>query len=104
MPDWDKFEDLLTKKFKPVNAVKAAHDKLASLKQTESVKAYNDLFLGTILEIPTISEEEQLDRYIRGLKEKVYIEVELREPSNLKEAMHIANRYNTISFTYIKHV
>ena len=81
---------------------KAARDKLASLKQTGSVKAYNDLFLGTILEIPTISEEEQLDRYIRGLKEKVYIEVELREPSNLKEAMHIANRYNTISFTYTK--
>ena len=57
MPNWDEFEDLLTEKFKPVNAVKAARDKLASLKQTGLVKAYNDLFLGTILEIPTISEE-----------------------------------------------
>src|SRR5205807_10513505 len=54
------------------------------------------------LEIPTISEEEQLDRYIRGLKEKVHVEVELREPSNFKEAMRIADRYDTISFSYTR--
>src|SRR5437588_11379138 len=102
MPTWDEFEDLLVEKFKPVNAIRVARDKLASLKQTGSVKAYNDLFLGTILEIPTISEEEQLDRYIRGLKEKVHVEVELREPSTLKEVMHIADRYDTISFFYIR--
>ena len=102
MPNWDEFENLLTEKFKPVNTIKAARNKLASLKQTESVKAYNDLFLGTILEIPTISEEEQLDQYICGLKEKVHVEVELREPSNLKEAMRIADRYDTISFAYTK--
>src|SRR3954471_10877722 len=101
MPSWEEFEELLTEKFKLVNTIKAARDKLATLKQTGSVKAYNDLFLGTILDIPTISEEEQLDRYTWGLKEKVHIKVELREPNTLKEAIRIADRYDTISFAYI---
>ena len=102
MPTWDKFEDLLVEKFKPVNAIKVARDKLISLKQTGSVKAYNDLFLGTILKILTISKEEQLDQYIRGLKEKIHVKVELHEPSTLKEAIHIADRYDTISFSYVR--
>ena len=32
MPNWDEFENLLTEKFKPVNAVKVTRDKLTSLK------------------------------------------------------------------------
>ena len=54
----DEFEDFFVKKFKPVNAIKVTRDKLTSLKQTGLVKTYNNLFLGTILEILTISEEE----------------------------------------------
>src|SRR3954471_14198040 len=100
VPTWNEFEKLITRKFKPVNATKIARDQLANLRQTGSVKAYNARFTSIILEIPTIDEEEQLDRYTRGLKEKVRIEVELREPNDLEEAMRIADRFDTISFTY----
>src|SRR3954468_7713202 len=98
--NWKEFEKMLIRKFKPVNAAKTARDQLAHLRQTGSVKTYNTAFTSTILEIPTISKEEQLDRYTRGLKEKVRVEVELREPSDLEEAMRITDRFDTISFTY----
>src|SRR4051812_24318219 len=100
VPIWNEFEKLITKKFKPVNATKIARDQLANLRQTGSVKTYNSRFTSIILEIPTIDEEEQLDRYTRGLKEKVHIEVELREPHDLEDAMRIADRFDTIMTTY----
>jgi dUTP pyrophosphatase len=100
LPNWKQFEKLIGKKFKPVNAVKTARDTLARLRQTSSVKAYNATFTSTILEIPNISEEEVIDKYVRGLKEKVRIEVELREPYDLDEAMRIADRFDTIAFAY----
>src|SRR3954464_14503228 len=100
LPNWKRFERLLSKKFKPVNATKVARAPPARLCQTSSVKAYNAAFTSTILEIPNISEEEMVDRYVRGLKEKVRVEVELREPTDLEEAMRIADRFDTIAFAY----
>src|SRR4051812_44488293 len=100
LPNWKQFERLLSKKFKPVNATKVACDTLARLRQTSSVKAYNAAFTSTILEIPNISEEEMVDRYVRGLKEKVRVEVELREPTDLEEAMCITDHFDTIAFAY----
>src|SRR3954452_2842098 len=80
LPNWKQFEGLFSRKFKSVNATKVACDTLACLCQTSSVKVYNATFTSTILEIPTIGEEEMVDRYVRGLKEKVHIEVKLHEP------------------------
>src|SRR4051812_48194757 len=100
LPNWKQFERLLSKKFKPINATKVARDTLARLRQTSSVKAYNAAFTSTILEIPNISEEEMVDRYVRGLKEKVRVEVELREPTDLEEAIRITDRFDTITFAY----
>src|SRR3954469_23916777 len=100
LPNWKQFEGLLSRKFKPVNTTKVARDTLARLRQTSSVKAYNAAFTSTILEIPNISEEEMVDRYVRGLKEKVRVEVELREPTDLEEAMRITDRFDTIAFAY----
>src|SRR5947209_5538994 len=84
--------------FKPVNFAKAARDKLAKLRQTGSVKAYTALFTSIILEIGQISEEEQFDRYVRGLKDRTRQEVELREVATLEEAMRIADRFDTILY------
>src|SRR4051812_2713214 len=100
LPNWKQFERLLSRKFKSFNATKVAHDTLARLRQTSSVKAYNATFTSTILEIPTIGEEEMVNRYVRGLKEKVRVEVKLRKPEHLEEAMRITNCFNTIAFTY----
>src|SRR3954469_11473625 len=62
IPDWKEFEKMLIRKFKPVNGTKTVRDQLARLRQTGFVKTYNTVFTSIILEISTISKEEQLDR------------------------------------------
>src|SRR3954451_8515152 len=100
LPNWKQFERLLSRKFKPVNTTKVTRDTLARLRQTSSVKAYNATFTSTILEIPTIGEEEMIDRYVRDLKEKVRVEVELCEPMHLEEAMRITDPFDTLASAY----
>ncbi len=63
---WSEFQQGLISMFKPVNATKIARDKLAGLKQLNSVAKYNFDFTQLCLEINDISESEKLDKYIRG--------------------------------------
>jgi len=100
--DWRSFKNALTEQFKPVNAVKTARDKLASIKQVKSVQEYSANFRSLVLEIPGITEDEKIDRFSRGLKDNVRLEVELREPATLNEAIKVADRYDTITFQHNK--
>jgi hypothetical protein len=95
---WDEFKALIGAHFKPINSVKAARDKLANHRQTRSVQEYTYRFRQIILEIPSMSEDEKLDRFTRGLKPQTRNEVELREPSSLDELVRIAERFDSISF------
>ena len=99
---WFDFQQGLISMFKPVNAKKIARDKLASLKQTNSVTKYNFDFTQLCLEINDINESEKLDKYVRGLKDKIRVEVELAEPTTLAQAMSKAQRIDNITYqTYI---
>jgi hypothetical protein len=84
--------------FKPVNAKKIARDKLAALRQTHSVVKYNYEITQLFLEIGDVHESEKLDRYVRGLKDKVRMEVELAEPTTLAQAMAKAQRVDGITY------
>jgi hypothetical protein len=95
---WDQFCIGLKGMFKPVNAKKIARDKLAALKQTHSVAKYNYDITQLFLEIGDIHESEKLDRYVRGLKDKVRMEVELTEPTTLAVAMSKAQRVDGITY------
>lgn len=55
-----------------------------------------------MLEILGITKDEKIDRFVRGLKDNVRLEVELRELTTLNNAIKIADRYDTISFKYNK--
>ena len=96
--NWARFKQAITDYFTPVNSRKQARDRLAALRQTTSVRAYATEFRKVILEIGNVSEDEKLDRFIRGLKFNVRKEVELREPQTLTEAIGISERYDSISF------
>ena len=100
--DWNDFKKALIVQFKPVNSRKIARDKLTKLKQSKSVQDYATTFRSLVLEISGISEDEKVDRFIRGLKDQIRMEVELREPSTLNDAIRIADRYDTITFKYQK--
>jgi len=68
------------------------------------VQDYATEFRSLLLEIPGMQEEEKIDRFIRGLKDNIRMEVELREPADLNEAIKIADRYDSIAFRYQKKV
>lgn len=65
--NWDRLKEMLHARFQPINETKAARDKLAVWKQSKSVAQYNESFLKIIIDIPNISTDEVLDRYMRGL-------------------------------------
>jgi hypothetical protein len=96
--NWEEFETELTKQFRPINAEKLARDQLASLTQLRSVQEYVSRFKSICLQISNVSEEEMMDRFVRGLKPMVQREVELRDPQTFDEAVRIAERVDAINF------
>ena len=95
---WDELKKALVAQFKPVNASKLARDRLANLRQTQSVQTYVYAFRSIILEIPNITDDEKLDRFIRGLKPNVREKVEIENPSTMDEAASLAERIDTITY------
>ncbi|KAL1914576.1 uncharacterized protein VTP21DRAFT_8201 [Calcarisporiella thermophila] len=54
--------------FQPINSVKRVRDKLADLRQRRSVQEYAVTFRSLAMQIPGITEEELIDKFIRGLE------------------------------------
>ncbi len=96
--DWTTFTRDLTATFETVNSNKRARDKLAALYQKGSILLYCNLFNSTFLQISDMGEAEAKDRFIRGLKQRVRIEVELKETTSLKQAQEIAERYDSLTY------
>jgi hypothetical protein len=96
--NWKEFCTQLTLAFRPTNSVQLARDRLSALHQKTSVQAYTAEFRTLALRIPDLSGAESLDRYIRGLKFATRVEVSLRNPTNLNDAICIAERYDRIKY------
>ncbi len=95
---WVSFYDALLKMFKPVNSVKSARDKLHNLRQVSSVLKYNYEFTQLLLEINDMGAADQLDYYVRGLKQQVRLQVELHQPTTLQQAMEQAQVVDNITY------
>jgi hypothetical protein len=98
--NWQQFCSELRAQFTIINEVKVARDELARLKQTGAVQSYASKFREIILQIPGITEQEQLDRFIRGLKPKLQRELAIREPVTLGEAVRMAERIDVVDFAW----
>lgn len=88
--DWGRFQQAFSQQFTNADYVKIARDKLARLRQIDSVSKYNYAFNQTMFEIPDMNPAEALHAYTRGLKNKIRIEVELRQPQSIYEAQRLA--------------
>ena len=97
--EWTIFTTSLIAQFKPLNWKKIARDRLHHLHQTGSVSQYIYTFHALCLDVGNISEDEKLDRFIRGLKQRVQQEVELQDPQSVETAMQIAQRIDSIQWT-----
>ena len=95
---WADFVRRLREEFLPVNAVKVASDKLEHLKQTGSVANFVKEFRTLALLIPDLSPAEKLRRFLAGLKPRVRIEVDLRNPATVEEAVTLAERIDDLTF------
>ncbi len=69
--NWADLKLKLQARFQPINKTKLARYKLAVWKQVKSVALYSKSFMKIITDIPNISMEEVIDRYMRGLKNHV---------------------------------
>ena len=96
---WNAFATALTKEFQPIDAIRGARNQLSDLTQTRSVAEYTAAFRILALAIPDLSPAEALHRYIFNLKPRTRLEVEIRNPTTLEEATHIANLYDTVAFS-----
>lgn len=95
---FQQFSTALKDQFKPVNAVKQARDQLASLRQTRSVQEYAGKFQALAMQIPGISADEQLDRFVRGLKENAQRELELHPVTTVEAAIRVAERVDAFDY------
>jgi len=89
---WTLLQYALIRRFETLNKSKIARDKLARWKQIKGVPTYSEDFQRILLDIPTITMEEQLDRYARGLKSYIWKELCTKEYTSLGELMRDAER------------
>lgn len=90
--NWNQLQQALIRRFETLNKSKIARDKLARWKQVKDVSSFNEDFQRILLDIPSITVEEQLDRYTRGLKSYIWKELCTNEYTSLSELMKDAER------------
>ena len=92
LSNWNTFAEILKKEFEPVNPIRVARRRLDELKQRFSVQQYVKDFRDITQQIPGITSEELLHRFITGLKENIKREVDKSEPVDLEIAIRLAEK------------
>lgn len=92
------FKTALIDYFQPVSAQMLARDELAALVQHGSVKAYTTAFKRCLANIPDMVDPERSDRYYRGLKRDIRIQVALARVTAFDAMVEIAERTDEIMY------
>ena len=95
---WPDIRDALELYFKPPNQDRRLQDQWATLRQVGSVFDYVSKLEALAMQMTGVSEIQKLDKFIRGLKPKTRIEVELRDPKSTDEAYRLADRFDRIVY------
>jgi hypothetical protein len=83
---WSDVATLLRSYFALPNQDRHLNDEWALLRQETAVYNYVSKPQALAMQMPTLTECAKLDKFIRGLKPKTRIEVELRDPQTTDEA------------------
>ncbi|KAG2193453.1 hypothetical protein INT47_004675 [Mucor saturninus] len=93
---WLELKRLITEFFRPDNSTRIARDKLASLKQTGDLVNYINEFMDVKLAIPTMTDEEGCDKFIRGLTSKMMrSHIRQYDADTLKQAIQAALAFDS---------
>lgn len=96
--EWRDLRTAIQEYFAPPNQDRRLQDEWANLRQTGPVNLYVSYIVALAMQIPSLSEAQILDKFIRGLKPKTRIEVELRDPRTPQEAYRLADRFDRIVY------
>ena len=99
---WVEFRAAIQARWQLVNTVRTARDKIANIRQLTSVQDFTQRFLDLKVQIPAMTEEEAIDKYVRGLKPGIRRDLEqlmAREgDKSLEELIRFADRTDSIDF------
>lgn len=95
---WVTIKNELKAYFAPPNLNRRLQDAWASLRQTGSVFEYVSKIQALAMQIDNLTSTQILDKFIRGLKPKTRLEVELRDPQTANEAFRLADRFDRIVY------
>src|SRR5271169_370747 len=95
---WEIIRTPMRKYFAPPNEDRRLQDEWANLRQYGTVFEYVSVLTALAMRIPGLSQTQILDKFIRGLKPKTRIEVELRDPKIPDEAYRLADRFDRIVY------
>jgi hypothetical protein len=87
---WAKFKIAFIARFTPISPEVSAREELDRLSQSGPVSAYATTFTSLMLELPHMDEADRVHRFIRGLKPAVRMEIKLRQPKTLADAIELA--------------
>eukprot|EP00877_Chromochloris_zofingiensis_P005546 jgi/Chrzof1/14993/Cz09g23150.t1 len=87
---WATFSTSLVAQFIPVDARLMARNKIASMRQTQSVSQFASAMRRTALRIPGITDDELKHRFISGLKPNIGALVRIQRPVSFAVAIGLA--------------
>jgi Ty3 transposon capsid-like protein/Zinc knuckle len=95
---WEEVRTSLRNFFTPPNKDRRLQDEWAQLRQTTTVAEYVGRFYKLGMQLPTMEPVHLLDKFLRGLKPKTRMELELKDPQNLADAIRLADRFDSIVY------
>jgi Ty3 transposon capsid-like protein/Zinc knuckle len=95
---WTDFKELLQKQFKPTDFGQQLRDRLVALRQTTSVDSYTNTFQDIVSQLPSMSEDDRIYFYIKGLKPNTAAHVRAAQLVTLQEAIDKAATYDHAVF------
>lgn len=96
---WNNWQDVksdIIRRFQPVEPERSARNKLYTLRQQKSVRAYADAFNQCMLEIPHMLEKDRLEKFLKGLRTDIRVHVQLHRPTTVDEAIDKAIEIDTV--------
>ena len=88
--NWESFKSELMARFLPPDHARLTLAKLWRLKQDGALGKFVNDFLAIVMQIPVMTEEDKLNCFLSGLRDKTRAEVSLREPTTLDAAITLA--------------
>jgi hypothetical protein len=95
---WNELKEQLIAAFTILPRAETARKRIISLKQRASVLQYAEQFKTALLDLRHWHEDEKIFFFLHGLKDDVRLQVELKQPATLAEAIRLASLVDHISF------